>query len=149
MSVHELFAYICVRNASEAIDFYGKAFGAKEKFRLNDPNGSVGHAELDFNGTTLMVSDEFPEYGIRAPRPGEPVPMSIHLHVDDADDMIARAAEVGATIESEPKDQFYGERSGTVRDPYGQRWIIGHSIEEVSPEEMQERYDAVMETPES
>lgn len=145
MSVHELFTYLCVDNAAEAIDFYNKAFGAQEKFRLTDLSGRIGHAELDFNGTTLMLSDEFPDYGIKAPHPDEPVAVSIHLHVENADAVIARAAEVGATIEMEPTDQFYGERSGTVRDPYGHRWIIGHSIEEVSTEEMQKRYSTVLE----
>ena len=92
-----------------------------------------------------MLSDEFPDYGIKAPQPDGPAAVSIHLHVDNADAVIARAAEAGATIEMEPRDQFYGERSGTVRDPYGHRWIIGHSIEDVSTEEMQRRFSVMLE----
>ena len=141
MAVHELFAYLCVSNAAEAIDFYTKAFGAKEKMRLNDPSGRVGHAELDFNGKTLMLSDEFPECGVGSPKSDELANCTIHLHVDNADEVIKNAAALGARVDMEPKDHFYGERSGTIRDPFGHRWNIGHSIEEVSPEEMQRRYD--------
>jgi uncharacterized glyoxalase superfamily protein PhnB len=105
----------------------------------------VGHAELDFNGTTLMLSDEYPEYGIRGASSIGATAVSIHLHVDDADAMIRRAAELGATVEREPTDHFYGERSGSFRDPFGHRWLIGHSIENVEPDEMQRRYTASFE----
>ncbi|MBI3562076.1 MAG: VOC family protein [Gammaproteobacteria bacterium] len=138
--VHELFAYLCVRNAAAAIDFYVNAFGAREKFRLTEPSGRIGHAELDFNGTTLLLSDEFPEFGIKSAQTIGATPVTIHLHVDNADAVIASAVRNGATLEQEPKDQFYGERSGSVLDPFGHRWLIGHSIEEVSPAEMQRRY---------
>ena len=140
MKVHELFAYICVSDAGQAIKFYDKAFGATEKFRLTEPSGRIGHAEMDFGGTTLMISDEFPEYGIRGPLAFGGTAVTIHLHVDNADEMIRSAIEAGATLEREPQDAFYGERSGVVRDPFGHRWLLGHSIEEVSPEEMQRRY---------
>lgn len=141
--VHELFAYLIVGGAAEAIEFYAKAFGAKEKYRLNDPSGRIGHAELDFGGVTLMLADEFPEYGIRSPKTVGGSSVTIHLHVDNADEMIARAVELGATLERAPTDQFYGERSGSVIDPFGHRWGIGHSIEQVTPEEMQRRYNAL------
>lgn len=140
MAVHELFAYICCKNAAAAIDFYVKAFDAREKMRLTEPSGRIGHAELDFGGTTLMLADEFPEYGLRGPEPARGTAVSIHLHVDSADDVIQRAVEAGATIEIEPKDHFYGERSGCIRDPFGHRWLIGHHIEDVSAAEMQHRY---------
>jgi uncharacterized glyoxalase superfamily protein PhnB len=142
MKVHEVFAYLHVKDAAQAIDFYVRAFGAEEKFRLVDPaSGKVGHAELTLNGTTVMLADEFPEYGIRGPLSIGGTSVSIHLHVDDADAMIARAAAAGAEIVQPPRDHFYGERSGTVRDPYGHRWNIGHHLEDVSPEEMQRRYN--------
>jgi uncharacterized glyoxalase superfamily protein PhnB len=143
MAVHELFAYLHVENAAEAIDFYTKAFGAREKMRLVEPGGRLGHAEIDFDGKTLMLADEFPEYGIRGPRAIGGTSVTLHLHVDDADEVIRRAVAAGATLEREPKDEFYGERSGCVRDPFGHRWNIGHRIEDVSPEEMQRRYDAL------
>ena len=144
MAVHELFAYLCVDDAARAIEFYTKAFGAREKFRLTEPSGRIGHAELDFGGTTLMLSDEFPEYGIRGAEAIGGTAVSIHLHVDDADAMIRDAVAAGAELEREPTDAFYGERSGVVRDPFGHRWMIGHSIEDVSPDEMQRRYTEMM-----
>ena len=144
MKVHELFAYLHVSNAAKAIEFYEKAFGAKEKFRLTEPSGRIGHAELDFDGTTLMLADEFPEYNIRGPKAIGATSVTIHIHVDNADEVIRRAVSAGAVVEMEPKDEFYGERSGCVRDPFGHRWNVGHSIEEVSTQEMQRRYVEIM-----
>lgn len=144
MKIHELFAYLRLRNAAEAIDFYTKAFGAREKFRLTEPSGRIGHAELDFGGTTLMLSDEYPELGVKGPQTVGGTTTSIHLHVDDADEVVRRAVAAGAEILRQPQDQFYGERSGTVRDPFGHEWNIGHEIEKVTPDEMQRRYDELM-----
>lgn len=144
MAIHEVFAYLCVQDSARAIDFYARAFGATEKFRLTEPGGRIGHAELDFGGTTVMLCDEYPECGIAGPQPGAPSSVTIHLHVDDADADIERAIAAGARLDRPPSDAFYGERGGSVFDPFGHRWLIGHSIEEVSPEEMQRRYDAVM-----
>lgn len=147
MATHELFAYIHVRNAGEAIAFYTAVFGATEKFRLVEPGGRMGHAELDFAGSTLMLSEEFPEYGIQGPQAGAPTAVTLHLHVDNCDEVIARALKAGATLEMAAHDQFYGERSGSFRDPSGHRWSVGHSIEDVTPAEMQRRYTALMQTP--
>lgn len=141
MKIHELFAYLHVRDAAKAIEFYKKAFGAREKFRLTEPGGRIGHAELDFGGTTLMLADEFPECGIQGPQAIGGTSVTIHIHVDNADETIRSAANAGASIEREAKDEFYGERSGCVRDPFGHRWLIGHSIEELSAGEMQRRYN--------
>ena len=145
MAVHELFAYLCVRNTAEAIEFYRRAFGATEKFRLTEPSGRIGHAELDFGGTTLMLCDEFPEYGISAPRAGAGTSVTIHIHVDNADGVIQQAVAAGASLEVPPSDAFYGERSGSVRDPFGHRWNIGHHIEDVSTDEMQRRYSELLQ----
>lgn len=142
--IHELFPYLCVRDAGQAIAYYSKVFGADEKFRLTEPGGRIGHAELDFGTTTLMLSEEYPECGVVAPQPAGGTSMSIHLHVDNADDVIARAVDAGGTLDMAPQDQFYGERSGIFRDPFGHRWNIGHSIESVEPAEMQRRYTAMM-----
>jgi uncharacterized glyoxalase superfamily protein PhnB len=144
MATHDLFAYLCVADAAHAIDFYRQAFGTTEKFRLVEPGGRIGHAEVDFDGTTLMLSEEFPEFGIRKPDPAYGHSASLHLHVDDADATIERAIAAGATLERPASDAFYGERSGVVIDPFGHRWNIGHSIEDVTPEEMQRRYTALM-----
>lgn len=141
MGVLEMFPYLTVRNAPRAIEFLTQAFGAVEKFRLTEPGGRIGHAELDLGGATLMLADEYPELGLRGPGDPETTSVSIHLHVDDADDAIRRCTRLGATVEMEPRDQFYGERSGVIRDPFGHRWTIGHHLEDVPPEEMQRRYD--------
>jgi uncharacterized glyoxalase superfamily protein PhnB len=146
MKVHELFAYLHVNGAEKAIKFYTEAFGAQEKFRLTEPTGRIGHAELDFDGTTLMLADEFPEYNIKGPNTIGATSVTIHIHVDNADEIIGRAVKAGATVEIEPQDHFYGERSGCVRDPFGHRWNIGHNIEEVSPDEMQRRYTEMMKS---
>ena len=144
MAIHELYVYLRAKDADAAIAFYKRAFGASEIFRLTEPGGRIGHVELDFGGTTLMLSAEFPEFGIHAPDPEAPSSFVIHLHVDDADAVMAEAAAAGAKVIRAPQDHFYGERSGTLRDPFGYDWMIGHSIEEVSTEEMQRRYDAMM-----
>ncbi len=144
MAIHELFSYICVKNAGKAIDFYKAAFGATEKFRLTEPSGRIGHAELLFGNDTLMLADEFPEMGFLAPAADSPRTFVIHLHVDNADATIERALKAGAKLVRPAQNQFYGERSGTVRDPFGYDWMLGHSIEEVEPAEMQRRYDALM-----
>jgi uncharacterized glyoxalase superfamily protein PhnB len=145
MVIHEMYPYICVRDADKAIDFYVRAFGAREKFRLAEPGGRVGHAELDFGGMTLMLSEAFPEIGRLPPDPDGPSSFTLHLHVDNADEVVDAAVKAGAVLEQAPQDHFYGERSGSIRDPDGHRWLIGHSIEEVSPEEMQRRYDKAFE----
>jgi uncharacterized glyoxalase superfamily protein PhnB len=145
MKIHEAFAYLRVKNAVAAIEFYQMAFGVTEKFRLTEPSGRIGHCELDFGGVaTVMLSEEFPEIGAIGPQTLGGTTVSIHLHVEDCDAAIARAVEAGATLVRPATDAFYGERSGTVRDPFGHEWMIGHSIEEVTPQEMQRRYDELM-----
>src|SRR5258708_3110966 len=133
MKIKELFAYICVKDAAKAIEFYKEAFGAKEKFRLTEPGGRIGHAELDFGSGTLMLSDEFPEWNIKGPQAaGGAKAFQLHIHVDNADEFIGRALKLGSEVIHETKDQFYGERSGTIRDPFGHQWNIGHEIEQVA-----------------
>lgn len=144
-TIHEVFPYLRLRRAGEAIAFYKRAFGAEEMFRLTEPSGRIGHAQLKIGPITLMLSDEFPEFGIGGPETIGGTSFCIHLHVDDADALIRRAADAGATVVREPSDHFYGERSGTVRDPFGHEWMIGHEIETVTPEEMQRRYSAMFE----
>ena len=145
MAVHEMFAYLCVDNAVEAIAFYEKAFGATEKLRLVEPGGRIGHAELDFDGATLMLADEFPEIGVKSPPSIGGSPVTIYLHADDADAVVDCAVKAGATIEMPPTDMFYGERMAILHDPFGHRWNIGHTIEDVSPDEMQRRYNEMVE----
>ncbi|MDP2308019.1 MAG: VOC family protein [Pseudomonadota bacterium] len=143
MPVHELFPYLRVRGASEAITFYARAFGAVELFRLTEPGGRVGHAEITIDGHTVMISDEYPEYGINGPASLGGVASDLHLHVDNADEALQRAVDAGATLVRPATDQFYGERSGRVRDPFGHEWTMGHSIETLTHEEMQRRFNAL------
>ncbi len=143
--IHDLYAYLRVNDSQNALDFYAKAFGATEKFRLTEPSGRVGHMEIDLNGATLMISDEFPEYGMLGPQPGDKASVSLHLHVDDADTVVQKALDAGATLEMACIDQFHGERTGVVIDPFGHRWMIGHEIEQLAPDEMQRRYTAMMQ----
>lgn len=144
MKIHDVFAYLRVRGAVDAIEFYKNAFGATEKFRLVEPGGRVGHAELDFGGVTIMLSDEYPELDIRGPQSIGGTSVGLHLHVDDADETIRRAVAEGATVLRAAENHFYGERSGTVRDPFGHEWNVGHEIEKLDPKEMQRRYAELM-----
>lgn len=138
-----LFPYLRVADADAAIRFYAEVFGARERFRLAEPHGRVGHAELDFGCGTLMLSEAFPEAGLDAPQPGVLAPVSLHLHVTDCDAVMARALAAGATLERAAQDQFYGERSGVFIDPAGHRWMIGHEVQKLTPDEMQRRYSAL------
>ena len=143
--IHGVFAYLRTRDCKAAIDFYKRAFGAVEEFRLTEPSGRIGHAELKFGETTVMVSDEYPEYGIHGPNESVPTGSSIHLHVEDVDTMTKQSVDAGAKLIMEPKDQFYGERSSKVLDPFGHEWLLGSHIEDVTPEEMQRRFNAMFE----
>jgi len=145
--IHEVFTYLRVRDTAAAMAFYAEAFGAKELFRLSEPSGRIGHAEMQLGPSVLMLSDPFPEYGIEAPAADAPSFSNVHLHVDDADTMLAKAVAAGATVLMPPTDQFYGERSCKLRDPFGHEWLIGHSIEQLTPDEMQRRYTALMNEP--
>jgi PhnB protein len=123
---------------------YQRAFGVTELFRLVEPSGRIGHAEMQLGPAVLMVCDEFPEYGMVGPQREQFTGCTIHLHVDNADEICERAVAAGATMLMPPTDQFYGERSCRLRDPFGHAWLLGHSIEKLEPEEMQRRYTAMM-----
>jgi uncharacterized glyoxalase superfamily protein PhnB len=141
--IHEVFPYLRVKGAAEAIAYYVKAFGAVEKYRLVEPSGRIGHAELQLGPIVLMLSEEFPEYDLHAPDGQRTIGASLHLHVDDCDGWTARAVAAGGTVGMPPTDQFYGERSSRVVDPFGHEWLLGHSIEAIGVEEMQRRYTAL------
>ena len=141
-SIHEVYPYLCVRGAAAAIDLYGRAFGARETFRLTEPGGRIGHAELKLGPATLMLVDEYPEYGIQSPIVFGGTGTTIHLHVENVDALTEQAVEAGATVLREPTDQSHGERQCRLRDPFGHEWLLGHPIENVSREEMQHRFEA-------
>jgi uncharacterized glyoxalase superfamily protein PhnB len=133
--------YLRVRNAAQAIEFYRTVFGAEEVFRLAEPSGRVGHAELRIGAFTLMLSDEYPEFGILAPQTpgGGGVYLSLQV-ASGMDELVERAKAAGATVVRPPEDQFYGQRSATLRDPFGHEWLLGQEIEKVSNEEVQRRF---------
>lgn len=133
--------YLSVRNAAAAIDFYKKAFGAQEVLRLNQPDGRIGHAELNIAGAKIMLADEFPEIGFNSPESLGGSPIHIHLDVQNVDAFAQRAIAAGATVVRRVADQFYGDRSGQLRDPFGYTWAVSTRKETVSPEEMQRRID--------
>lgn len=145
MRIDAMYPYLIVANAAEAATFYARVFGAVERFRLTEPSGRIGHLELELGGGLLMLADPYPECDLRPPAPGQPVSASIHLHVQDTDAVVQRAVEHGARLERAPADQFYGERTASFFCPFGHRWLIGHEVEAMSPEEMQRRYDALFE----
>ncbi len=141
--VHEVYPYLRVHNTDEAIRFYARAFGARELYRLREPSGRIGHAEIKIGPATLMLADENPANGISGPRSLGGTTVSLHLHVADVDAAFEQAVSAGATVLRPLNDQFYGERSGTVRDPFGHEWLLGGHLEDVSTEEMQRRYTAL------
>ena len=136
--------YIVVRNADAAIAFYQRAFGAREVFRLTEPGGHrIGHAELEFEGSRLFLADEFPDFGAVAPDSVGGTSVKFHLRVADAEAVFRQALEEGATELRKLSRQFYGELSGLLADPFGYSWFIAQRIEEVSPLEMQKRWDSM------
>jgi PhnB protein len=139
-------AYIVVAGAADAIYFYSKVFGAVERMRLAEPSGRVGHAEVVIGDSVLMIADEYPELGFVGPRALGGSPVSLHLRVEDVDAVSMAAEQAGATIERAPEEQFYGARSATLIDPFGHRWTIQTPTEDVSAEEVQRRFDAMMTT---
>jgi PhnB protein len=138
--------YLSVSNAAQMIEFYKKAFGAVETMRLEQPDGRIGHAELKINGAAIMLADEFPETGLLSPKTlgGTRSPVFLHLYVENVDEVYKRSLSAGATSLREPADLFYGERNAQVRDPSGHCWDISIQIEEVSLEEMQKRFNAMV-----
>lgn len=140
-----LTAYLIVRDAAKAIAFYRKAFGAKEVFRLTEPQGKIGHAELRIGDSLLMLADEYPDFGALSPAAIGGSPVSIHLYVEDVDRVVETAAAAGATILRAVKDEFYGDRAGMIVDPFGHKWHVATHKEDVSPQEMQRRWGAMFD----
>ena len=140
---HSITPYLYVRGAAQALEFYAKAFGAKELFRLPGPDGSVAHAEFRVGDSPMMIADE--EIGCDATSPAHlgGTSMGILLYVEDVDAMFARAVAAGAKVERPVQDQFYGDRSGTVTDPFGHRWTVATHKEDVPLEEVNQRFDSM------
>lgn len=134
--------YIVVRGGEAAIAFYKAAFGAEEIFRMTDPSdGRIGHAELRFGDSIVMLSDEYPDFGAVGPDAIGGSPVTLHLSTKAVDADVALAAAEGATVLRAPADQSFGERSALVLDPFGHRWMLSQTIETVTPQEMQRRWN--------
>jgi PhnB protein len=141
---HTVTPYLIVKGAADAIEFYKKAFGAKELVRMPGPDGTVMHAEIKIGDSPIMLADEMPQMGHRSPQSLGGTPVGICLYVKDVDALAAQAVAAGATVQRPVMDQFYGDRSGTFGDPFGHQWTIATHVEDVSPQEMRKRMQAAM-----
>jgi len=131
--------YLCCRDATRALDFYERAFGARVSNRYLTPEGVVGHADLEVFGARFMLSDEWPDESVFSPAKYGGTPVAIHLVVPDVDALAERAVAAGARLERPIADQPHGERMGVLRDPFGHRWFVATRVEEVTPEELRRR----------
>ena len=136
--------YLIVDGAAKALDFYKKAFGAVEIFRHEAPGGKIGHAEIRIGDTVIMIADEHPDFDAHGPKKFGGSPVSLHLYSEDVDAAAARAIAAGATVKRPVADQFYGDRLGTLVDPFGHTWHISTHIEDVAPDELDRRAKAAM-----
>ncbi len=144
LSASRLCPYLAVRGGQEAIDFYLRAFGATLDFKLVDPgDGRIGHAELCFGATRLFLADEYPDFGAIGPERLGGSPVKLHLDVADADAFVEQAVREGATILRPTRLEFYGHRSALLADPFGYSWFISSKVEDVTPQQMQQRWDTM------
>jgi PhnB protein len=136
--------YLIVNDASAAIDFYHNAFGASEYVRLADPSGKVMHAEIRIGNVPIMLADEFPDMGYRSPKTLGGSAVSILLYVDNVNALFESAIASGATVTMPVQDQFDGDRRGTLTDPFGHIWLLATKKEEISAEELKQRFEAML-----
>ena len=141
---HTATPYLTIRGADRAIDFYKRAFGATEIYRMPGPGGKVMHAEIKIGDSIIMLSEEFPEMDVRSPESLGGAGASILLYVEDCDRAFERAVSAGATSKMPPADMFWGDRFGKLTDPFGHVWSIATHKEDVAPEEMQKRHEAFL-----
>jgi PhnB protein len=131
--------YLIVDDGAAAVEFYTSIFGATERMRMAEPDGKIGHTELELGDSVIMLADEHPEVGAVSPRSVGGTPVTLHVYVEDADDVFARATAAGARAERPVETQFYGDRLGQFEDPFGHRWSVATHVEDVPPEEMEKR----------
>jgi PhnB protein len=142
-SIKSARSHLIAKGAAEAIEFYKNAFGAVEEFRMTDPvDARIGHAQLLFGETTIMLADEYPDFGALSPDTIGGSPVTFHLATDAVDALVGHAVSCGATVLRAPADQSFGERQAQLLDPYGYRWTLSQPIETVPPDEMQRRWEA-------
>ena len=131
--------YLHVRGAGEAIEFYRQVFGATERLRMPGPGGTIGHAELALGDSLLMLSDEYPDMGVRGPTTVGGTPVTLMVYVEDVDAVVEQAVEAGATVVRPLQDAFYGDRTALLEDPFGHQWSVATHIEDVPADEMARR----------
>jgi len=141
---HTVTPYLAVDDAAKAIEFYKRAFGAKERVRMEAPGGKIGHAELEIGDSILMLSDTFPQATTKPPKELGGTSASVFMYAEDVDEVVRQAVDAGATVTMEVADQFWGDRFGTVSDPFGHLWSIATHVEDLTPEEIAERGKAAM-----
>jgi PhnB protein len=141
---HTATPYLTLDDAAAAIAYYEKAFGAKERVRMDTPDGKVGHAELEIGDSLVMLSDEFPQGSTRSPKELGGTSAGVFMYVEDVDAVVKRAVDAGATVTMEVADQFWGDRFGSIRDPFGHSWSIATHVEDVTPEQVAERAGKAM-----
>ena len=136
---HAVTPYLSVLGAAAALDFYMKAFAAREVLRMPGPSGTIGHAEIEVGGSRVMLADEYPDMNFRSPKAFGGTSVHIHLYVEDVDKVVKQAVAVGAKILRPVADQFYGDRVGSLEDPFGHVWHVSTHKEDLSPEELKKR----------
>ena len=141
---HSVTPYLILKDAAAAIEFYKKAFGAVELFRMEAPEGKIGHAEIKTGDSPVMLADEYPDMGFHSPKSLGGTPVNLMIYVDDVDKIYPQAISAGGKEMRPLQDQFYGDRSGTLTDPFGHVWTISTHVEDVSEEEMAKRAEAAM-----
>jgi PhnB protein len=141
---HTVTPYLAVDDAAAAIEYYKKAFGAKERVRMDTPDGRIGHAELEIGDSLVMLADPFPQSSTTPPRELGGTSAGVFMYVEDVDAVVKKAVDAGATVTMEVADQFWGDRFGTVTDPFGHSWSLATHVEDLTPEEIAERGKAAM-----
>ncbi len=136
---HSVTPYLIVDDATRAIEFYKRAFGAVEKFRFSAPGGKIGHAEITIGDSTIMLADEYPSMGARSAKTMGGSPMFLMIYLEDVDKMVAQAVAAGGTLKRPVANQFYGDRTGSVEDPFGYQWYLATHVEDVPPDELERR----------
>src|SRR5262245_23865804 len=140
---HRVTPYLVVDGAAKAIDFYKKVFGATERMRMPAPEGKIGHAEIQVGDSIIMLADESREMDARAPKTVGGTPVPLVLYVEDVDRVVKEAVAAGAKVQRPVEDKCYGDRTGTIEDPFGHQWHVGTHSEDVTPEEMKRRMEAM------
>jgi len=136
---HTVTPYLAVDDAAQAIEYYKNVFGAKELVRMDAPGGTIGHAELEVGDSRVMLSDPFPQASTKPPKELGGTSVSVFMYVEDVDGVVKQAVDAGAKVLMEVADQFWGDRLGTVQDPFGHSWSIATHVEDLTPEEIAER----------